>query len=159
METQAIFLTLNSSRLQAFPTFLPCVNVVLLNFFYKYQPYLAFVPRENVFEGPIFGRFHGNRSFFESKVVAVAGSFVFDTALAQSWICVEDALIMLMGQFHISLKPMNAPHDSYPSDTKFYEHKPTLKKVVDSVLFAQKLFLQLIAELRYSIAMSTKLQS
>jgi hypothetical protein len=54
---------------------------------------------------------------------------------------------------------LNAPRDSYPSDTKFFEKKPTIKKVVDSVLFAQKLVLQLIAELRYSIAMSSKLQS
>ncbi len=44
-------------------------------------------------------RFHGNRLFFETKVIATGRSFLFDPALAQSWIRVEDALIALITQF------------------------------------------------------------
>jgi hypothetical protein len=151
-----MFPTLKSSN--GMPKFLTMRDCRETQWYYKYQPYLGFTPRDDVFEGPIFGRFHGNRSYFETKVKGQGLMYIFDPGLAQSWIRVENALLALITLFFVRLQPLTAPRDSYPSDTKFYEPKPTVKKVVDSVLFAQKLHLQLIAELRYSIAMSSELQ-
>jgi len=51
-------------------------------YFYQYQPYLGFVPVDNVFEGPIFSHFWGNRSYFATQVVSHGLEFQFNPSLA-----------------------------------------------------------------------------
>ena len=126
--------------------------------FYEHQPYLGFVPVEDVFEGPIFGRFRGNSSYFATKVVSCGLDFQFDPALASSWIRVQNAITSLIADFHVRLKPLDLEHDPYPTDTKFFLPRPSVDRVVKSVLFAQKLVIKLIAELRYSICVSAHVQ-
>jgi hypothetical protein len=117
--------------------------------YYEYQPYLGFVPRGDVFEGPIFGRLRGTRSFFETKVVGYGGMYIFDPTLAESWLRLESALFHVITEFHVLLRPLTAPCIPNPSDCKFFCPKKTIKKVVNSVLFAQKQFLGLMAQLSY----------
>ena len=132
--------------------------------YYRFQPYLGFVPSEDVFEGPIFGRFKGNRTFFESKVVPhcpvpYRNKFIFDPHLSESWLTIEAALSCVIDDLFPIYIPITAPRDEYPSDTKFFEPKDSVKRVVDSVLFAQKLFLHHIARVRYSICHSSLAQN
>ena len=124
-------------------------------YYYEYQPYLGFVPVDNIFEGPLFGHFWGNRSYFVTQVVGHGLEFQFNPALAMSWIRVQNALTMLIADFHIRLKPIDLKLDLYPTDTKFFKPWPTKEQVVNSVLFAQRLFLKLITELQYSICVSS----
>jgi len=123
-------------------------------YFYQYQPYLGFVPVENVFEGPIFGRFRGNRSYFATQVVPHGLEFRLNPFLAMSWIRVQNALAALIADFNVRLKPIDLEADPFPTDTMFFKPRSTVDQVVRSVLFAQRLFLKLIAELRYSICVS-----
>jgi len=70
--------------------------------------YPAFVPRENVFEGPIFGRYHGNRTYFETKVKKYYLLYI-RSPLAESWIRVKYALLALIPLFYTLLRPLTAP--------------------------------------------------
>lgn len=127
-------------------------------FYYENQKYLGFVPLNNIFEGPIFGRFHGSRpSLIEHISQQRDGTFILNEDLAQSWIRVEYALTIISLQlYNPLLRPLNSPTPSYPSDTKYSEPKPSLKRAIDSVIFAQKLFVFLVAELRHNIALSPR---
>ena len=123
--------------------------------FYPNQCYLGFIPVIDVFEGPIFARFQGTRPTMAEKIIQQPdGTFIFDQDLADSWLRVEYALTIIAHFFYNPLRPLTAPTPSYPSNTKFYEPKNSLKRALDSVMYAQKLFLFLIAELRHNIAIS-----
>jgi len=125
--------------------------------YYEYLPYLGFVPRDDVFEGPVFGRLKGTRSFFETKVVGHGNMYKFDPTLAESWLRLEDALCFIIVELYIILRPLSVPRHPNPSDCKFFDPKKTIKKVVDSVLFAQKQFLGLMAQLSYCAIFSPHL--
>ncbi len=123
--------------------------------YYKFQPYLGFVPLDDVFEGPIFARFKGTRTSFENDVkLTNTGEFIFDVDKANSWIRVEYALRRLSRAFRSVLVPLGSPMPPLPSDAKFHYPKKTVKHVIDSVVYAQKLVVFLIAELRHAIAVS-----
>ncbi len=125
------------------------------NWRYKNQPFLGFVTIEDVFEGPIFGRLRGSRPVFTERITRLPdGSFLFDPDLANSWKRLERALIIIARQFFNPLRPLDTPIPPYPSDTKFYDPKSTFERTINSVLFAQKLFVFLIAELRHNIAVN-----
>lgn len=135
------------------PEFLSLKDARELQWYYEYQPYLAFIPKDDVFEGPIFGRLQGNRSTFEGQVFPQGPQrFIFHADLSQSWLRLESALGLLISTFYTRLTPLTAPRPPLPSETRFYEPKPSIKNVVSSVLFAQKCFLFLVAELRFSVA-------
>jgi hypothetical protein len=124
--------------------------------YYNNQKYLGFVPLNDIFEGSIFGRFHGSRpSLAEHISQQRDGTFILNENLAQSWIRVEYALTIISHQIYNPLVPLNTPTPPYPSNTKYYESKPSLKRAIDSIVFAQKLFVFLIAELRHNIAISS----
>ena len=125
-------------------------------YFYENQPYLGFVPIIDVFEGPIFGRFHGSRPSLTEQIVENCGSYIMKEELADSWIRAEFALTIIAQHFYNPLRPLSTPTPAYPRSTKYYESKPTLKRAIDSVMYAQKLFVFLIAELRHNIAISPR---
>jgi hypothetical protein len=140
------------------PRYLSMKDSREIQWYYKYQPYLAFIPKDDVFQGPIFGRLQGSRSTFEANVVPhTLLQFVFHPAVTESWLRLENALLYLISSFYVRLSPMTAPRPPLPSDTRFFDPKPSIKNVVDSVMFAQKCFLYLIADLRYSIAKCTQI--
>ena len=129
-------------------------------YFYSGQPYLGFVPLKDVFEGPIFGRFHGTRPTFAEKIYQQSDlRWVFDKDLAESWIRVEYAITIIAQHFYNPLRPLDYPMPSYPCSTKYYEPKDTQKRALDSVMYAQKLMLFLIAELRHNIAISPRFKN
>jgi hypothetical protein len=140
------------------PAYLSMKDSREIQWYYKYQPYLAFIPKVDVFQGPIFGRLQGSRSTFEENVVPhTLLQFVFHPVVTQSWLRLESALLYLISLFYVRLSPLSAPRPPLPSDTRFFDPKPSIKNVVDSVMFAQKCFLYLIADLRYSIAKCNEL--
>ena len=125
------------------PAFLTMRDMLQTQLFYRHKPYLGFVPLEDVFEGPIFGRFHGSRSYLETQVKKIGLQFQFDPFLAYSWQRVEKALVRLVADFHPRSRPLTVKPDPFPSDTKFFEPRNTIQEVVNSVLFAQKLIVRL----------------
>ena len=64
-----------------------------------------------------------------------------------SWTHVQNALAALIADFHTQLKPIDLEPDPFPTDTKFFKPRSTVDQVISSVLFAQRRFLKLIAEL------------
>jgi len=125
--------------------------------YYPNQPYLAFIPVEDVFEGPVFGRFQGTQPFFATKVEGTIGRFIFDQALAQSWLRVEYALRTIIWTVYPRLVPLDTPQPPFPSSSKFHLSRTSPEAVVKSVVFAQKLFIFLIAQLRHALAVSRKI--
>ena len=129
-------------------------------YYFKNQKYLGFVPVIDVFEGPIFSRFHRSRAFLTEKICRNPdGSYCLNRELAKSWIRAEFTLKMIAHQFYNPLWPLIAPINPYPSNTKYYKNKSTLKKAINTAVFVQKLFLFLIAELWHNIAFSPYLHN
>ena len=122
---------------------------------YMYQPHLGFIPTTPVFEGPIWGRFKGNPNTFKSQIRQKdSGKWAFSWEISQSWARLEIALLPLLDL----LRPAKLPHwvqaPLRPSATLFWEDKDTKTRALSSVLFAQKLFLEMAGELAYVVAAS-----
>ncbi|KAF9521916.1 hypothetical protein CPB83DRAFT_840878 [Crepidotus variabilis] len=137
------------------PIYLNLGNARYPNYFYNGQPYLPFVPVNDIFEGPIFHRFNGTRGTFEDLITLQQnGQYMFDSDIAVSWIRVEQVIMKLCRAFYRPLVKLDTPPFPYPSQTKFHHPKGKISQVLDAIFFARKLIVFLVAELRYSIACS-----
>ena len=122
---------------------------------YMYQPHLGFIPTTPVFEGPIWGRLKGNPKTFKSQITQKkSGKWAFRWEISQSWARLEIALLPLIDLLRPAKLPQRVQAPLRPSSTLFWEDKDTQKRALSSVLFAQKLFLEMAGELAYVVATS-----
>jgi len=122
---------------------------------YKHQPHLGFIPASGCFQGPIWGRFKGNVKTFKAAIkLKRNGKWEFDPVIAASWRRLELALVPLIKLIRDPKLPRNIQAPLRPADTVFWKEKDSAQRALGSVLFAQKLFLEMAGELAYAVATS-----
>jgi hypothetical protein len=122
---------------------------------YRAQPYFAFVLKQDFFHGPIWGRFKGDRFSFSREIFPVSGrGFQFNPELANSWARLEAAVTVIIQLIFPSRYGEGNGYPPHPIDTGYNLVKKTKEKMLGTVLFAQKLFVLLAAELSHAVALS-----
>jgi len=122
---------------------------------YRAQPYFAFVLKEEFFDGPIWGRFKGDRFSFSQEIFPVSGrGFQFNPEVANSWARLEAAVSVIIQIIFPSRYGEGNAYPPHPNHTGYTLVKKTKEKMLATVLFAQKLFILLAAELSHAVAFS-----
>lgn len=90
-------------------------HVLRPQYLYENHKSLGFLPLNDVFKGPIFGRFRGSRPFFTERITQLpSGQFILEKDLAESWIQVEYALTIISQHFYNPLVPLSSPIPPIP---------------------------------------------
>ncbi|KAF9521917.1 hypothetical protein CPB83DRAFT_900129 [Crepidotus variabilis] len=117
-------------------------------------PHLAFIPARHIWDGPIFSRFSDTIRPFSTSITTSDGRYRFCRRLAMAWLLVERTVIFLIHALGASDPPIH-----FPSDFAYDEAKDTVEQVVRDVVAAHRLFVLLVARLRYAMAITTRLGS
>lgn len=122
---------------------------------YKAQPYFAFVLKQDFFHGPIWGHFKGDRFLFSREIFPVSGQgFQFNPELANSWAHLKAAVSVIIQILFPTQYGEGTAYPPHPIHTGYNLVKRTKEKMLATVLFAQKLFVLLAAELSHTVALT-----
>lgn len=103
----------------------------------------------------MWGRFKGDAFSFSREISHVPGQgFRFNPELANSWARLEAAVTVVIQIIFPSRYGEGTACPPHPIDTGYTLVKKTREKMLATVLFAQKLFVLLAAELSHAVALT-----